>query len=239
MTTPEYQGISKSVMARLLAMASGYDRRFLPGEVDVAAFCEVAREWRWNTHEVETQIKKWGANRKPDEGMEPALLNRLIRDHRQDASMRSGARPSGNPMAAVDATGEAVGDDPEWGTSNSPDLEQVHREAVVVACPQCHQPIDERCRNTATGNATKIPHSKRMKAAGMGGRSRHANRALVLKHPDLVAELRKPPCSYTSPDTWSGYLPPERGPNGERNGSIYRRQIAAILAEADRRESAS
>lgn len=89
----QYQGMSKAVMARLLARVAAYDRRFVPGEADVEAFTDVAAEWRWTAHEVETQIRKWGGTRRPEEGMEPAMLNRLIRDARQDSSMRNAAAP--------------------------------------------------------------------------------------------------------------------------------------------------
>lgn len=171
MTTPaEFTGISRSVMATLLAKASGYDRRFLPGEVDVEAFCEVAREWRWNSHEVHTQIKKWGAVRKPEEGMEPALLNRLIREARQDAAMRAAA-PKALPAAGVfDANdGYPVGDDPAWGRNNSPELERIHEACMPFDCEYCKQSAGSRCMNRITKNGTKIPHLSRLKQAGVSG----------------------------------------------------------------------
>jgi hypothetical protein len=234
--TAPYQGMSPAVIAEMLAYIQAFDKSFVPDELDVRAFHAVAQDNRWNHHEALATIRKWGGNHPEGQRLDPALLNRLIRMARQDQMSRQAA-PQPGDRAAVDGTGEAVGDDPDWGQNNSAALEQVHREANVVACPACHAEIEARCKNTLTGNATKIPHLKRMRAAGIGGRSSKINKAMVLKHPDLIAELRKPPCSFTSPENWGGYLPPERGPDGQRNGSIYRRQLAAIVAEAERREA--
>ncbi|MGN6243727.1 MAG: hypothetical protein ACTHQ3_08635 [Motilibacteraceae bacterium] len=33
-------------------------------------------------------------------------------------------------------------------------------------------------------------------------------RARILKHPDIAADLTKPPLNYSRPDAWSGYIPP-------------------------------
>jgi hypothetical protein len=235
----QYQGMSKAVVSKLLTMAAGFDRKFVPGEVDVVAFHDVAQAHRWTYHEAEQAIRFYGANLAHKEFFSAALLNALIRTTRNDHLSRQAGLVAGpGDDAAIDGTGHPVGDDPAWGTRNSAELEQVHAEALVVACPQCHQVINSRCINTRTGNASKIPHPGRMKAAGMGSPSRKINREMVLKHPDLVAELRKPPCSFTSPETWGGYLPPDRDQYGARNSSPFRAQLDRIIAEARRREEA-
>lgn len=240
MTEPTpYQGMSLAVITELLAFVQAFDKNFVPDEMDVRAYHAVAQDHRWTHHEASTVIRKWGGEHPEGQRMDPALLNRLIRTARNDRlSREAGLVARDGDDSAIDGTGQPVGDDPAWGTRNSPELEQVHAEAMVAACPSCHQQINSRCINTRTGNASKIPHPKRMKAAGMGSPSRRVNREMVLKHPDLVAELRKPPCSFTSPENWGGYLPPERDEFGKRNGSPFRRQLDAIITEAKRREEA-
>jgi hypothetical protein len=238
--TAPYQGMSLAVVGELLGYIQAFDKNFVPDELDVRAYHVVAQDYRWTHHEALTAIRKWGGDHPEGQRMEPALLNRLIRSARNDQLSRQAGQPRTEIQGdARDGTGYPVGDDPDWGLNNSAELEQVHAEANVAECESCHQAVGERCKNTLTGNASKIPHPKRMKAAGMGGPSRKINRAMVLKHPDLVAELRKPPCSFTSPETWGGYLPPDRDQYGARNASPFRAQLDRIIAEARRREEAS
>lgn len=239
MTEPTpYQGMSLAVIAECLAYIQAFDKNFVPDELDTRAFHAVAQDNRWTHHEALTTIRKWGGDHPEGQRLDPALLNRLIRTARQDRMSRAAAPQPVVAGDARDGTGYPVGDDPHWGANNSAELEQVHREAMVVSCPSCHQAVEERCKNTLTGNASKIPHPKRMKAAGIGGPSRLVNRRMVLKHPDLLAELRNPPCSFTHPETWGGYLPPERDEYGRRNGSLYRAQLDRVVQEARRREEA-
>lgn len=236
--TSEYQGMSTAIVAKLLAFIQGYDPRF-EWDDDVLAFWQdAARESRWTEFEAAQVIRQFYLDNETDEFISIGKVNRRIRRARQDRMSREAAPPRGEITDTRDGTGYPVGDDPHWGAKNSADLEQVHREAVVVACPSCHQGVEERCKNTLTGNASKIPHPKRLKAAGVGNPSRRVNRRLIMKHPDLVAALREPPCLFKHPETWGGYLPPERDENGARNGSVYRAQLARIVAEAERRESA-
>lgn len=233
-----YQGMSHAVIAELLAYIQAFDKNFVPVDVDVLAFHQTAQDWRWTHHEALTAIRRWGGERPEGQRMDPALLNRLIRTARNDRLSRE-ATPKRTPIGtdARDNTGYPVGDDPDWGKNNSDELEQVHREANAVTCPQCHRAAGERCKNTRTGNASKIPHPGRMKAVGMGGLSRRVNKAMVMKHPDLVAKLKEPPCSYTNPETWGGYLPPERDEHGRRINSPWRTQLLAIIEEAKAREA--
>lgn len=239
MTDDQYQGMSETVMAQLLALIQGYDNRFTWDQDILLLWQDAAREARWTQHDAVQAIRKFYLNNANDDFMSIGKLNALIRAERNDRLSREAGLVAGpGDDAAIDGTGHPVGDDPAWGTRNSAELEQVHAEAMVVACTQCHQVINSRCINTRTGNASKIPHPGRMKAAGMGSPSRRVNREMVLKHPDLVAELRKPPCSFTSPETWGGYLPPDRDQYGARNASPFRAQLDRIITEARRREEA-
>lgn len=57
----------------------------------------------------------------------------------------------------------------------------------------------------------------------------------VLAHPDLAEQLTQPPVKFDRPECWTGYLAPERLPDGQPNRSPIRAQLAALVAEADRR----
>lgn len=66
------------------------------------------------------------------------------------------------------------------------------------------------------------------------------NRRLVLAHPDLAERLTLPPCGFSRPDVWTGYIAPElidinRHGDGIRNDSPCRAQLVALVAEAERR----
>ncbi|WP_199572686.1 hypothetical protein [Streptomyces murinus] len=69
-------------------------------------------------------------------------------------------------------------------------------------------------------------------------------RALVLKHPDLAAKLTEAPINHTTPQHWTGYVPPAHDPEsfgGGRpiNTSPIRAALAALVEEAERRDGAS
>ena len=68
-------------------------------------------------------------------------------------------------------------------------------------------------------------------------------RALVLRHPDLAERLTQPPISHTTPQHWTGYVPPEYdapsvGGGQPINTSPARRALAALVAEAEARDTA-
>lgn len=68
-------------------------------------------------------------------------------------------------------------------------------------------------------------------------------RALVLKHPDLAARLCEPPIRHTTPEHWTGYVPPAHdapGVGGDLplNTSPARAALAALVTEAEAREAA-
>ena len=65
-------------------------------------------------------------------------------------------------------------------------------------------------------------------------------RALVLKHPDLAAQLCEPPLRHTLPEHWTGYIPPTHdapsvGGYQPINTSPARAALVALLAEAEAR----
>lgn len=60
-------------------------------------------------------------------------------------------------------------------------------------------------------------------------------RARVLAHPDIAAELLKPPFSASNPLFWSGYIPPAYH-QGHHNDSPIRKQLIAICNMVAERE---
>jgi len=64
-----------------------------------------------------------------------------------------------------------------------------------------------------------------------------ARRALVLRYPDLAAQLTQQPINCQSPEQWTGAMPPETW-NGMPNNSPLRPVLLAIVAEAERRSYA-
>lgn len=94
MTEPApYQGMSLAVITELLGYIQAFDKNFVPDELDVRAYHVVAQDHRWTHHEATVAIRKWGGEHPEGQRMDPALLNRLIRDARQDRSMRAAAAP--------------------------------------------------------------------------------------------------------------------------------------------------
>ncbi|OXS35417.1 hypothetical protein [Streptomyces sp. XY006] len=68
-------------------------------------------------------------------------------------------------------------------------------------------------------------------------------RALVLRHPDLAERLTQPPIGHTTPQHWTGYVPPEYdapsvGGSQPINNSPIRAALAALVAEAEARDTA-
>jgi hypothetical protein len=61
------------------------------------------------------------------------------------------------------------------------------------------------------------------------------NRAAVLAHPDLAAQLTQPPIGYDKPEQWNGYVPPPTF-NGAHNDSHRREALAALVLEAHIRQ---
>ncbi|MDQ0377922.1 hypothetical protein [Amycolatopsis thermophila] len=98
-----------------------------------------------------------------------------VRQRRHDQVERDHAASLKADAQAAYREITAGGLDPHGGRRNSPALEELHAEAMTVACPAkplgCGQPAGERCvRKLATGEvvATKIPHTARWKQATSG-----------------------------------------------------------------------
>jgi hypothetical protein len=67
-------------------------------------------------------------------------------------------------------------------------------------------------------------------------------RALVLRYPELAARLTEPPIRHTTPEHWTGYVPPAHdapGVGGDLplNTSPARAALTALVAEAEAREA--
>lgn len=59
-------------------------------------------------------------------------------------------------------------------------------------------------------------------------------RGLVLRYPDLAAQLTEPPIGFSSPEKWNGYIPPATW-NQSMNTARCRPALLALVAEAERR----
>lgn len=59
-------------------------------------------------------------------------------------------------------------------------------------------------------------------------------RAAVLRWPDLAARLTEPPIGHTTPEQWTGYIPPSHW-NGAPNTAPARPALLNLVAEAERR----
>jgi hypothetical protein len=60
-------------------------------------------------------------------------------------------------------------------------------------------------------------------------------RGLVLRHPDLAAQLTVAPCRFSKPEFWNGFIPPAQW--GQKiNTDPSRRVLLELVAEAERRQ---
>ncbi|MFJ6729439.1 hypothetical protein ACIQPQ_31505 [Streptomyces sp. NPDC091281] len=60
-------------------------------------------------------------------------------------------------------------------------------------------------------------------------------RGLVLRYPDLAAQLTRRPIGFTAPEHWNGHIPPATDCVGAMNTARCRPALLALVAEADRR----
>lgn len=80
-------------------------------------------------------------------------------------------------------------------------------------------------------------------AAAVKARECAANRALVLRHPDIAARLKEPPYQASRPDVWTGYIPgplaseDSRGRVAINNSPVRAQLLALVLAAAERDEA--
>ncbi|MFK0140668.1 hypothetical protein [Streptomyces murinus] len=61
-------------------------------------------------------------------------------------------------------------------------------------------------------------------------------RGLVLRYPDLAKKLTEPPIGHSTPEAWTGYIPPATDCTGAINTAACRPALLAIVAEAERRD---
>lgn len=60
-------------------------------------------------------------------------------------------------------------------------------------------------------------------------------RTLVLRYPDLAAQLIERPHRHTTPEDWTGYIPPATDCTGAINTIPCRPALLALVAEAEER----
>lgn len=60
-------------------------------------------------------------------------------------------------------------------------------------------------------------------------------RTLVLRHPDLAKQLTEAPNRHTTPEDWTGYIPPATDCTGAINTTPCRPALLALVAEAEQR----
>jgi hypothetical protein len=58
-----------------------------------------------------------------------------------------------------------------------------------------------------------------------------AERARVLRHPDIARRLCEPPLRFSRPEVWNGYLPSDMW-QGRHNDSIRRAALVEIITAA-------
>lgn len=76
-------------------------------------------------------------------------------------------------------------------------------------------------------------------SAGRQSAMMRERRAAVLRHPDLAERLTRKPLSLSTPDKWTGFVPPacrEGKQQEQRNDSGYRAQLVAIVEAAQQRD---
>lgn len=145
--------------ASLLAVAAAFDQRTI-GRADATAWQAALTDLDFEASR-DAVVEHYRSHR---ERVTVADIRGQVR-----AAQRRRAEDRHNRDVLTDARaipgtlndGWPVGDDPHWGRHNSLDLLQIHAETNVVPCRYC-QAEAGRCINKTTGNATKIPHSKRL-----------------------------------------------------------------------------
>lgn len=77
-------------------------------------------------------------------------------------------------------------------------------------------------------------------ARAQGAAENARRRALVLRYPDLAERLTQSPINHTTPEHWTGYVPPAHDPDTVGGGqplntSPARAALADLVAEAEHR----
>lgn len=114
--------------------------------------------------------------------------------------------------------------------------ERTHSEAVIGPARASREaltdsrPLHSEIRALIAGAAEHGPEFAAI--IGAAGDACAANRAVVLRHPDLAARLCEPPLDYARPDQWTGYVPPALC-SGTINDSPRRQALLALVSEAE------
>lgn len=156
--------MTEQEVGMLLARIAAFDGR-TSGASEIHAWALIAERGRWTMDEATEQVVKFFERDQPGWLM-PGKVNQMIREDRQDKHMRTPVHPAG--VGVLDGSSPyPIGDDPDWGKSNSPELESIHQVCLPFVCEYCKQPAGSRCMNLVTKNGTKIPHLSRLKQAGV------------------------------------------------------------------------
>ena len=155
--------LHRNQVIKLLQLAGSYDSRN-PAQSMILAWEESATRGRWTFDEASEAIKNHYSN--STDFIMPGHITQLVRAARQAAAMREPLPAPSRPIP-IDSSGWPVGDDPDFGARNSPELEKIHTAANEKPCAFCGAEPGQRCTNKKTGNATKIPHPRRLVAAGI------------------------------------------------------------------------
>jgi hypothetical protein len=149
--------MTKAEVERLLVAISMYDNRQIDTAADPLAWGKSAELANWTLEEAMEAVHEHFAF--DPNYLTQALLTSRIRDNRRDRRMRENA---------AQLTAMPRGEDPDWGRSNSPELEELHRMAceAMPTCSSCKSA--ERCM-TRAGVPTKIPCLPRITAARHAG----------------------------------------------------------------------
>lgn len=148
----------------LLTTIKSYDGRNL-NDADVLAWMNASTVGRWDSDQAMNAVHTHYSVE--TSWIMPAHITEFCRQRRIEVTERKAREEAQNGIEGGGQIedGWPVGDDPWGGKRNSMELEQVHVEAMQFPCEYCQKPAGERCTNRITGNATKIPHVKRLVAA--------------------------------------------------------------------------
>lgn len=161
MTAAEIEEVVKLVIA--------YTRRE-PDTALVQVWAAQSVLGRWTFEEATKAIHLWGANRGPNDFLEPSDVTRSIRADRQDRALRAEqARLEANPgdAAAAERIQQIIGELAQhmgW----SEEGQDRAGFALRVRCPHCGAAEGARCVSPTTGKAlTHSPcHPSRTEALG-------------------------------------------------------------------------
>lgn len=179
------------------------------GQSEIQGWLLIAQRGRWTLSEATEQVINYFSTDAGGSWLMPGKINTMIRMERQDRLSRRAVAPF----------------DPEADAQHEADVQR-DRSAIM--------------------DLWKIARDQSKKDSA-------ARRALVLRHPDLAQKLCSQLIGYSRPENWNGWIPPATvpdmsagaegpttsGPGYMPNDSPRRAALVALVAEAERRETAS